>query len=169
MTMPTIVETDRLRMSYISEEDASFLVELFNSPGWLEFIGDKQIRDEKACLTWIRDKVANYLNEFGFTTMTMRLKTGVPIGVVSLVKRAELDSIDIGYALLPQYEGNGYAKEGTNAGLGFAHSALGYERVLAIVQEDNPRSISLLDKLGFAPDGRVEVKGEELLLYAHTQ
>jgi RimJ/RimL family protein N-acetyltransferase len=48
---------------------------------------------------------------------------GLPIGICGLVKRNYLDDIDLGYALLPRYWGQGYAYEAAKAVLDYATSA----------------------------------------------
>ena len=38
-------ETERLLIKPTSEEDASLVLELFNTPKWLQFIGDRNIKN----------------------------------------------------------------------------------------------------------------------------
>jgi RimJ/RimL family protein N-acetyltransferase len=65
-------------------------------------------------------------------------------------------TVEIGYSILPQFEGKGFATEGTGALVkwGFAH-----ERVKLIAAETYPhlvKSIRILEKLGFTCTGRGE-------------
>ena len=39
-----VVETERLLLRRLREDDAEFVLELLNEPSFLEFIGDKEVR-----------------------------------------------------------------------------------------------------------------------------
>jgi RimJ/RimL family protein N-acetyltransferase len=41
--MSPIHETERLLLRPFNTDDAPFILELVNSPGWLQFIGDRNI------------------------------------------------------------------------------------------------------------------------------
>ncbi len=53
---------------------------------------------------------------FGLWVM-VRTDDGALLGMSGLIKRAGLDDVDLGYALLPQFEGQGYASEAARAWL----------------------------------------------------
>jgi RimJ/RimL family protein N-acetyltransferase len=44
----------------------------------------------------------------------------------------------------------------------YARKQLGFERLYALVQEDNPRSIKLLERCGFVPHSSLTLEGESL-------
>jgi RimJ/RimL family protein N-acetyltransferase len=83
---------------------------------------------------------------------------GQPIGLVGLVKRDYLPEPDLGFALLDAYAGRGLAYEAASAVLPLAR-AQGLQRLLAITDPDNRRSIGLLHRLGFELDGPQAVPG----------
>jgi len=74
----------------------------------------------------------------------------VPMGLCGLVKRDFLDSPDLGFALLPEWVGKGYAGEAARAVIAHAEGQLGIGRLYAIVNGDNRRSIQLLERLRFS-------------------
>jgi RimJ/RimL family protein N-acetyltransferase len=69
------------------------------------------------------------------------------IGNRGLAKRDFLDDVDIGYAFLPAYGGQGYAFEAAQGVLAHARE-LGLQRLVATVVPENDASIRLLEKLG---------------------
>jgi RimJ/RimL family protein N-acetyltransferase len=76
--------------------------------------------------------------------------------------------VDIGYALLKNYEGKGYAREAANAVIEWAFSTLKINSLCAITTHDNLRSISLLAKLGFVVEKHFKMKlhdKEDFLLF----
>ena len=80
------------------------------------------------------------------------------------MNRETLPCYDVGYALLPEHYGNGYAREGCERVIQFVED-LGQTEVCAIVQENNPRSIHLLEKLGFNNKGILSMDDEDLVLF----
>ena len=85
-----------------------------------------------------------------------------------LVRRDGLDDVDLGYAFLPAYWGQGYASEAALAVLDYARRVLGLVRLVAIVSIDNDRSIKLLERLGFQFERMIRLPGddEEIKLFA---
>jgi RimJ/RimL family protein N-acetyltransferase len=75
------------------------------------------------------------------------------IGICGILRRETLADADLGFALLPEYRGQGYALEAAGAVLEHARTALGIGRLAAIVDPDNVGSIRLLKKLGFRRAG----------------
>ncbi len=148
--MQTSIETPRLFLRKISEEDADFLFELMNTKGWLENIGDRNIRSADDALAYIRNMhLANYeKNGFGYFTVTLK-NNQTPAGVCGFLNRDTLPGPDIGYAFLPNYTGNGYAYESVSAALHYAKTTLLMPEIFAIVLPGNLPSVKLLDKLGF--------------------
>lgn len=72
-------------------------------------------------------------------------------------------------AILPIYEGQGYAKEAAEAMLEYGYSQMGYEEILAITQENNLASKHLLQKLGFSYEKEIMAASECLDLYRYQR
>ncbi len=143
--MYTTLETERLRIRPITIADAEFIVALVNSEGWLRFIGDRNITnvaDAEAYIQNILDKSSSYYN-----VIQLR-ESGDTLGVVTLLQREDQVQPDIGFALLPQYEKNGYALEASQAYLNEIIAADRYDNILGITLTDNHKSITLLKKIG---------------------
>lgn len=169
--MALIAETERLTIRKFTEEDVEFIFTLLNSNGWLEFIGDRNIKTLKdARLYILNGPLFSYL-KFGFGPYLIALKeTNLAIGMSSLIKRDTLEDVDLGFALLPEYSGNGYAFEASDAVIRFSKEQLQIQKLVAITNLTNTRSVSLLKKLGFKSDGTITFPNEEeeLLLFSKT-
>jgi [ribosomal protein S5]-alanine N-acetyltransferase len=148
--MKIIAETERLTLRELTLNDAEFIVRLLNTPGWLQFIGDrnvKSIEDAKGYL--MKGPLASYQAN-GFGLNLVELKKGVhPIGMCGLLKREVLECEDIGFAFLPEFSGKGYAHEAAACIVDHARQKLGLSRLWAIVTPGNQRSLQLLEKLHF--------------------
>ncbi|WP_406827117.1 GNAT family N-acetyltransferase [Pedobacter sp. KACC 23697] len=152
--------TDRLILSELETNDHAFILELVNSAGWLEFIGDRNVRTADDALAYIVKVTSNPFIKY----WKVKLKgNDLPLGIITLIKRDELEHFDIGFAFLPQYAGAGYAFEAANAVLDSLPETILADKVLAITKEDNLRSLKLLKKLKFKYERPVD-KGEKILL-----
>ncbi len=78
-----------------------------------------------------------------------------------------MEHADIGYALLGQYEGQGYAYEAAKAILKYGFTVHGLDHIEAIVTSDNHRSLHLLRKLGMHYKKMIKLPDddEELVLF----
>ena len=118
---------------------------------------------------YIRNNIRAAYQSHGFGLYAVRLEASpLPIGLCGLVQRDFLTSPDLGFALLPEYCGQGYATEAARAVMSHAQAELGIERLYAIVKPGNHRSVRLLEQLGFRRERLYQIpQGDEVELYAH--
>lgn len=161
-----VLKTQSLIIRRMSVDDAMFMLELLNDNSWLRFIGDRGVKTIEDAQNYIlKGPVEMYARlGFGFYILEMK-ETGCPLGICGLAKRDYLNDVDIGFALLAQYCGKGYAFEAATAVLEYAQKELGLKRILATTRPDNHGSAKLLEKLGLGfeqvikhPDGDRELK-----------
>lgn len=161
-------ETDRLLIKPTSTEDASFILELLNSPKWIEHIGDRNVRNMEAAENYIKEKMLPQLERLGYSNNTIILKeTGEKIGVCGLYDREGLEGVDIGFAFLPQFEKKGYAYESAEKLIEAAFTIFEIHKISAITTHQNVDSQNLLIKLGFTHIQNIFLPDdpEELRLY----
>jgi RimJ/RimL family protein N-acetyltransferase len=122
---------------------------LLNTPGWLKYIGDKNVRSVEDAVDYLEKGPIKSYKENGFGLWLTLLKdNSSPIGMCGLIKRESLDDIDIGFSLLPEFSKLGYAYEIAHATLNYANHVLRIDKVVAITDSNNIPSINLLNKLG---------------------
>jgi len=157
-----ILETPRLRLRWFTQADAGFMRRLLNDPGWLANIGDRGVRTRRQAEHWIESRhVATYGRlGFGFWAVE-RIADGVLIGMCGLIQRDTLPEVDVGYALLPRFRGQGYAREAAAACLAYAHDVLGLAEVWGITGPDNAASARVLRQIGLRDDGVRRLPGED--------
>jgi len=164
-----IAETKRLIISKFTIEDAPFFLELVNTPHWLKYIGDRNIKTVLQAEQRISSGHIKSYETHGFGFYKLNLKrNNKPIGTCGLIKRDSLEHVDVGFAFLPDYEGKGYGFESSKAILKMAKEEFKLERLLAITLPTNEPSIKLLEKLGLSFQKMVKPfdDDEELMLYA---
>lgn len=168
MTMKIILETERLRLREFTHHDSEFIIELFNSPDWLKFIGDRKVKTVEQARYYLENGPMKSYKENGYGLYLVEKKDdGKSIGMCGILNRETLDHPDIGFAFLPEHNGKGYALEIANATLAYAKEKLGIPKITAITLPQNFRSIKVLEKIGLKYSGRFVFPNskEELLLF----
>ena len=155
-----ILETERLRLREAMHPDAAFVLRLVNEPGWHRYIADPGVRTLEQALEWMEGRLLKSYREQGFGFWLIERKAdGELVGLCGLFRRPVLEGPDLGYALLAEHEGQGYALEAAQGCVAHARNVLGWTQLLAITSAENPRSHALLRRLGFADDGLQQVEG----------
>ena len=150
-----MIETDRLRLRRFTLDDAAFVHELVNEPGWLKFIGDKAVHSLEDAKRYLQEGPLAMYARFGFGMyLVERKEDAMPVGMCGLVKRDGLEHVDIGFAFLARYTQRGYASEAAVATLNHARE-LKLSCLLAITTQDNTASQRLLQRLGLAFDREI--------------
>lgn len=161
-------ETNRLFIRPTAREDADFIFELLNSPKWLQFIGDRNIKNVEDAENYISTRMHPQLEKMGFSNNTVILKSNeLKIGTCGLYKREGLKEVDLGFAFLPKFEKMGYAYEATSELKKVAKEEFGISRLSAITLEENKASRKLLERLGFNFKEKIRLPedSEELMLF----
>jgi [ribosomal protein S5]-alanine N-acetyltransferase len=153
LSFPTI-ETDRLMLREIKEDDASELFVNFSNDELMKYYGSEQMESLQEAVELINVFRMNFLENRGYRWgIQIKGEQGL-IGTIGFHawspknKRAE-----IGYEINPDYWKKGYAKESISAVLEYGFSALGLKRIGAVVFLENDSSNELLLKLGFQKEG----------------
>jgi RimJ/RimL family protein N-acetyltransferase len=165
-----VLETDRLSLRWLSNDDAAFILTLLNEPSWLQFIGDKNVHSLDDARAYITKGPVDMYRRLGFGLYLVELKQGgIPVGLCGLIKRDTLKDVDLGFALLPGFWGQGYAQEAASAVMEYGRKVLGLDRLVAITTPNNQSSIRLLERVGFHFEQMVKLseEGEVLKLFAH--
>ena len=160
-----ILETERLVLRKFSVEDADFILRLLNEPSFIRNIGDRGVRTLEDARSYIlRVPIASYeRNGFGLYLVMLK-ETGESIGMCGLIKREELEDVDIGYAFLPEYWSKGYAVESALAVKEYARDVIGLKRLVAITDPENQGSIRVLEKIGLRFEKMIRLSEDDIEL-----
>lgn len=164
--------TPRLQLRWMTPDDAQFIMALLDSPGWKQYINDRNIDTIIKAEAYLQSTIIPSYEKLGFGFYLIeRLADHEALGLCGLVKRSGLEDIDIGYALLPQYEGQGYAAEAALATIEYGFNVHSLKRIVAICTQDNLRSIALLKKLGMDHEKMIRLPDDdtELMLFGINQ
>ena len=162
MTDDWELETKRLFLRRIDLRDAGLMLAIWNDPAFIRHVGDRGVRTEAEARVELENGVLRLYREFGYGPFKLvRKADAAAIGICGLFKRDILDDPDIGFAVLPDYCGHGYAGEAASAVLSHARDDLGILRLTAIVSPGNEPSIGLIEKLGLRYSGMITMPGDD--------
>ena len=169
-TPELVLTTPRLTLRVFNPGDADFIVRLLNDPGWLENIGDRNVRTPDDARAYLERGPIAAQRQHGYALWAVEetARPGTPVGMCGLVRREVLDAPDLGYAFLPEGRGRGLASEAARAVLAHARKALGIARVLAIVKPGNAASARVLVAAGmqFVEQRRLPGYDDDSLVYS---
>lgn len=143
------IETDRLRIRALTIIDAGFMMQLMNTPTWIKNIGNRNVNDSTTASNYIANNIINsyHINGFGLFLVAVK-KDNQSAGICGIVKREGLTIPDLGFAMLPKYEGKGIATEASKAVVQYAKETLQLSQLAGITKADNIASIRVLEKVG---------------------
>ena len=176
------IPSERLHISYFlpdSPEHCAFLVKLWNTDEFIKTSGRTGIDTPEKASNFLRNRVhADYArNNHGIFLVSLKphenatLSESTPIGTVSLMKGEPPNSYlapDIGYAILPEETGKGYATEAAVTLLEYARKELGVDAAFGFCAQDDRHSARVLEKIGFELRGVKKLKvfgGKESAVY----
>ena len=149
-----MIETKRLIVRTFREEDADALYRIKTDPQVKEFCPDFLDVDAK------REDMLGYIHEFQRIEDTSDIdmwrcyaienkETGVVMGVLTFSKQQMLHEYELGWMMIDEYTGKGYASEAAEA---FAENFCRTHKVdylIVVMDVDNPASRRTAEKSGF--------------------
>ena len=163
------LNTERLNLRWLVPGDESILLAVWNDPAFVRNGGDHGVRTTQEASEAMQKGPLKQYADHGYGPYRVALaESDEAIGICGLFKRDNLDDPDIGFAMLPDHCGKGYAFEAADTVSTHAREVLDLKRMNAIVSKKNSASIGLIEKLGLTYERMVLMPGddEEICLYA---
>lgn len=146
-----LIQTNRLGIRPLQEDDLVSLTSILGNPLSMEF-SVKGPLTQQEIIEFLKQRFAEY-QRFGFSSWAVELKNdGAFIGIAGIRHMIvdNIDEIEIGFRLNPMYWSHGYATEAAMAIRHYAFNTLGMQRLIAIVEPKNIRSIRVVEKLSMS-------------------
>lgn len=151
----------RCRLQSLIEGDLPHLVALDTDPGVRAFLGGP-VEPAEAM------ERSRQLIDAGDAAMAWAIRPRTDdrvMGIVYLHPHHHGEETEISFALLPEYQGQGYATEASRIVLHHAFHTLKLDKVVAETQAANHKSLALLARLGMEPREELVRFGERQILH----
>jgi RimJ/RimL family protein N-acetyltransferase len=143
----TEIRTDRLLLRPYRPDEAALIGQLMRDDR-VFFWRTAEVEDTDIAEVLARSLALRPLGLGWFAIFLFR--TGAFVGNVVLQPLPETDEIEIGYHLVPEHWGNGYATEAGRALLDYGFRELGLPRIVAVALPENEASQRVLKRLGLS-------------------
>lgn len=87
------------------------------------------------------------------------------VGITGLQARTDNRGIALRFALWPELQGHGFAREAASAALRFGHDRAGLKRIVAVARETNFASRTVLGSIGMVPCEEFMQSGYTMILF----
>lgn len=168
MTLAPTITTDRLILRHHVMDDFEPLYQVLESDR-AEFLGGKTSREDS--WYWIAAEVGSWSLVGHGSWGVERREDGAFLGQVGINQPYDFPEQEIGWVLVPEAEGKGYATEAAGAALDWARRVLKPASLVSYIDPQNNRSIALAKRLGATldkdaalPEGETP---EETIVYRH--
>jgi ribosomal-protein-alanine N-acetyltransferase len=169
--IPLPIETERLILRrFDPSRDGEPMLAVYGDPEVMRFIPGGAYRSLEA----VRSRLERYAQEhdtrgFSFWAVVER-QSGEAIGDAGFGVYRETGDLELGYTLRRDRWGLGYATEAARACLEAAFAHLEVAQVVAVVDEENPRSFRVAERIGMAQVGTVRgTNGRPHALFATSR
>ncbi len=158
-TFPKI-ETNNLILRRMSHNDINDLLEMRNDPRMNEHTDTKPDSDTDETKLYI-DKMNKGIEDDKWIIWAIEHKqSNKVIGSICIWNiDKEPESGELGYGIIPDYQGRGLMKEALLSVVEYGFDAMNLKALEAYTEEQNLKSISLLESINFIEINRVDDEG----------
>jgi ribosomal-protein-alanine N-acetyltransferase len=149
-----ILESERLVFRRLKESDAPEVFKLRSNPENMKYIPRPLLKNEEEALAMIHMMNAKIDENTDINWGVCLKNTDTIIGFMGFYRtQPEHYRTEIGYMVLPEYEGKGYVTEAVKTMLNYAFNSAGFNTVNAVIDPANSGSEKVLLKNGFRKEG----------------
>lgn len=151
----TTLETARLRLRYLKDDDLEAFLAYRNDPQVARYQSWESANEADA-REFIQEQKTMPLGVPGewFQIAIEEKESGALVGDCAIhVNKDDERQAEIGYTLARRYQGQGFAREAISCLLTYAFLALDLHRIVASTDCENTASIALLERLGLRREG----------------
>src|SRR5262245_59849656 len=160
-----VLETERLVLRQFREADLDAYAEMCGDAEVMRHIGLGQPLGRADAWRNLALMLGHWqLRGYGLWAVEERA-TGEMVGRIGCWNPEGWPGLEVGWMLRRRYWGRGFATEGARAALTWAFTQLGCGHVISLIRPANEPSIRVAGRLGERLEGRVELMGQEALVY----
>jgi len=155
------METKHLLLRRLTHGDTNDMFEMRRDPRMYEFLHTKVDENTDETKTYI-DKMNQGIDENKWIIWAIEHRqSGKVIGTICIWNISkEEGSGELGYGIIPAYQGKGLMKESLVSVIEYGIKVMGLKVMEAYTEEHNEASIKLLESCEFVEVGRVDEEGD---------
>lgn len=160
------IETKRLRLRHWRESDVDPFLAFYRDPLSAVVYGNDITRSD----VWRRvGLIIGHWQLRGFGPWALEDKeTGKFAGHSGLWYPDGWGDVEVGYGIMPEFRGRGYAEEAARRVRDYGHREVGLKRLVSYIDPANTASVNVAEKLGAAPDGEFLLHDKVHIIYLHS-
>ena len=158
------LETERLLLRWIREDDFEQYAKMCRDPEVMRFIGGQLIGDFEVWRQMASLMGHWYFRGYGIWGVEEK-STGNLVGRIGFMNPIGWPAFELGWTLGRDSWGKGYATEGAQRALAYAFTELGRDHVISLIDPANVASAKVAKRLGEKVEGKTELLGKEVLIH----
>ena len=159
--------TDRILFRKIDQADFGDWLKFFEDPRTSEHWVEEKVSPELSCKNWYQKQLWRYENEKGGMNALVERASGKLIGHAGLLVQTvdKAKELEIGYSLLPEFWGKGFASEAAQKCKDFAFQNKFSESLISIISLTNTPSQQVAARNGMKVDKKTIYNMNEVYIY----
>ena len=152
-------ETSRLKFRLLKSEDFDTWINLFKGENVAKFLGmDPNLSEKELCEIWFEKTFNRYENDSGVMNALMDKETNLLVGQCGLLIQSvqNIERLEIGYSILPDYWNKGYASEAAIKCKNYAFENNLSDSLISMVHVDNIGSEKVALKNGMSFEQKLD-------------
>ncbi len=160
-----ITQTKRCKIREMAITDIDDLYKLYDSPNVTRYT-ENLFSDRKQETQYVKEYIENVYCYYGYGVWLIHAKEiGKLIGRAGFTHRPGFEQPELGFVIGEPFWNQGYAYEVCRHLLNLGKQVYQFDKVQALVKEENTVSIHLLEKLGFLFAEKICLDGEDYQRY----
>lgn len=161
-------ETERLILRKFNEADVDAVYEMRSDADLMRYIREPQTNRAEA-ESWVNLVSSRWETEkIGFCAVVEKF-SGAFAGWCGLWRLKETGETEVGYALVKEFRGKGYASEASEAFLKYGFEELNLKEIVAVARPENRASRRVMERLGMSYDYTGKFYDRDLVHYSITK
>lgn len=165
-----ILETRRLRLRPLTEVDIPALHRFWTQPDVRRYLWDNVIIPMERVAEIVAASTAFFeACGSGFFAIESKDEPGTLIGFCGHRRFEDGETVELLYGILPEQSGEGRVTEAATEVMRHGFQTCGFEKVIAVTDTPNQKSVNVMQRLGMVFQRRCEWHGLDTVFYEMDQ
>ncbi len=162
-----VIRTERLRLTAFDDRHFEAYASMLADPDSTRFVGDGEPLDRMNAWRSMAMLLGHWaLRGYGMWAVELA-ETGEFIGRVGLHRPEGWPDLELGWMLMANRRGHGYATESARAARDFAFESVGAERLVSLIRSNNRAAERVARRLGGRQATTIDFLGGATLVYVY--